>query len=214
MLSHNLRRVSVSDSRYIGSVTAVYSSGSTLTVSLTSLGVTTGDIVILALSSDTLGFGAISPTFTSLVTNGTPFTDQYVLYRVLTSGNTSVTFSGGTLTNASVAVVCSVFRGVSFRASQTTNTTTTGDPTFPSISVNTYELLVVAAAIDDNDYTATAPPGFILAAAVGSTRSSSLSSAMIAYKKVLGTGTESSGAFGNRPGSNSEPFVSASIALS
>jgi hypothetical protein len=155
MLSQKLLGASAPPTRFIGAAgaPAETTGSSSISVSLSGLGVQVGDFVILAAAvrgtgnltfSATSGYIAVADLFISSSTN----TNLGVFYKRLTAVDATATVSYGSTTNSAIAFVY-VWRGINVATplAGTTTTATAVDsarPDAPSITTTASNAIVIA----------------------------------------------------------------------
>lgn len=167
---------------YVAASNAGTSPNTDTTVSLTSLSLQQGDLVLVGISADGNLTNITTTGYTSIQSDGTDNPDYVLSYKFMGSTpDTSVSITAGIF--AMLTVVVSVFRNVGSIGTSAEASGATLDPNPPSITTSTNRNMIVAYGFldDDNITTLTAPTNFTSIGEASVSSFSNGSSTMAAY---------------------------------
>lgn len=185
----------------VGFATAIPSSNTITFASGAVAGAQAGDLALLVMFEPDGGRTTPTPAGWSLgESGGGSGVSRALFYKTLTSSDVSASFSSG---DSDGAAILMVFRGFTYteNARQFDNNTITP----PDLLMSSGDVSVIAGGQEDTR-TPTAPAGYTFIGS-RSNGTNTASAVVAAFKRIVTTGTERPGRFGNSGGENSDCYT-------
>lgn len=164
--------------------------------------VSTGDLVYIAISSDSTLDGT-AVTISGMTTvqpqqYSTSSPGFVIAYGFFQSGDsTTITFSTASNNGNNLTAIAAVFGNVTAFQNTTGQFGTYGTPNPPSLAAGSAtELLIISGHQDDDNYTMTSPSGYTMAASLGYGSSGNATTTGVGYKITNVNVTENPSSFG------------------